>query len=621
MGKQVKVYDIVSSPYEVQGVVNEYVTHIDLDKSMEIKQLDLTLDAKMSPLLDGEFSHLTVEINDKPVSSMRMEELIESPQLLEDLNTEYLVEGYNKLAIKTHTVIGHESICHDDETTGNWFTLNPDTKLEVTYNKLESQTIHEFLRQVDKSSAGRVYEISNPKNYESLSFSLSASLGRDVKLVTADQVSKNDNQRIMLDLVNQLPKDLQSDFKALKENEFAMKLYTEKSGSEVLVVTAQSKESLMNAMPLLNDYELNHAVLNTDDYLGSDSLVANQPKVEVELKKPFLDNSVYFSSATLHEASYYVDYPENRMLQSESSIVLKMKYSDNLDFDKSLMTVLVNGEPIGSKKLEQAHANGDEFEVFIPSSLHINGNFNIKIQFDLMMDYDWCEQREPETPWAYLESDSYVSLHSQKQENAFMEYYPYPFVEDYELLPTTIVVPDKYTEEVLWLVSNIWNSLTNDLKTEAQPIQIMSASEVTEQLAQQQLIVVGTPKTNSFLEKHYQTNELAATEGLIQLTKNPFNPEQDMMILSDQSTSELYEIINFVNNDNLHWQLQGDQIFIDNETVLQTNYLEEVAVVDEADSQNQPEPEGFHLVIGIVIIMAILASGLGLYKYYNKKTK
>src|SRR5690606_11323820 len=99
------------------------------------------------------------------------------------------------------------------------------------------------------------------------------------------------------------------------------------------------------------------------------------------------------STGAMHqEKTYFISLPASRTTADASKISLDVRYAQNLDFDRSMITVLVNDTPIGSKKLTSELANGDTVTLPIPKNLDITGNFSITVAFDLELQKAACIQ-------------------------------------------------------------------------------------------------------------------------------------------------------------------------------------------------------------------------------------
>lgn len=85
------------------------------------------------------------------------------------------------------------------------------------------------------------------------------------------------------------------------------------------------------------------------------------------------------------ETSYFVSLPNDRTNADGSKVKLHFRYSKNLDFKRSLVTVYVNDITLGSKKLTAAKANGDEVTLEVPKGTSLGNNFVVQVAFDLEM--------------------------------------------------------------------------------------------------------------------------------------------------------------------------------------------------------------------------------------------
>lgn len=83
------------------------------------------------------------------------------------------------------------------------------------------------------------------------------------------------------------------------------------------------------------------------------------------------------------QALFDVKIPTGKVLDDGSKIILNLRYSDNLDFEKSLVTVSINDVIVGSKKLDRSHSNNDKLELKIPKDIDNKNYYQVKLTFNL----------------------------------------------------------------------------------------------------------------------------------------------------------------------------------------------------------------------------------------------
>ena len=123
----------------------------------------------------------------------------------------------------------------------------------------------------------------------------------------------------------------------------------------MLIVLAKNDSDIERAVKFLENDSLVHQV-------QGDSFFVNR-SIKVETIDSASTSSYSFSNLGYDGAYVYgcfrknvsiaLKLPENKTLGDASSITLQFRYSQNLDFNKSLATIYVNDIPIGSKKLSR----------------------------------------------------------------------------------------------------------------------------------------------------------------------------------------------------------------------------------------------------------------------------
>ena len=229
------------------------------------------------------------------------------------------------------------------------------------------------------------------------------------------------------------------------------------------MVTGNDGAGLDKAAAELSNATTMHQLGGTVKLIGADEDVYVR-KEGVMQYTPLTTTGTYLDGPFRQKYDYYINFDDNRQLAYGSELELYFRYSENLDFDRSLVSVYVNDVPVGSQKLSQAKADDDSLVLDIPTDIEVTGSFTLTVAFDLEIKDLWCTLRQSETPWAYITSDSTLKLNSVEVPYYLFENYPYPFISGGEFNDLVMVIPDSNTDIDLYLMGDFMLTLGQFLK-------------------------------------------------------------------------------------------------------------------------------------------------------------
>ncbi len=296
------------------------------------------------------------------------------------------------------------------------------------------------------------------------------------------------------------------------------------------------------------------------------------------------------------EATFNLNIPKDRFIKEGSKIVINNRYSKNIDFDRSLITVYINDAPVSSKKLNSKYADNDSFEISIPKDIRNTSNYEIKVVFNLEIKDLFCTFREEENPWAYILNSSYIyTPYKEGGRNAVFENYPNPFISNGGINNLTLVLSDNITSKELNFAGNIMTNIGHDLNNNNGELSVVSAKDLSSKLKKNNLIFIGTPSTNSAIKNlnnnlHIKFNknfsgflsnekmkffqdyggELAS----IQLIESPpYNKDNNAMIVTSTDTKDLVLAQKYLSDISLVKSLKGNGITIDRDGTINYSYF------------------------------------------------
>jgi len=311
--------------------------------------------------------------------------------------------GYNELKIKTKTRISND-YCEDDEHIANWIIIDRNTNYVVTYDKKPLYNlISDFPRPFigvyadDSQGIGVVIPDSYSDDEMSAALTMIAHMkafqpGYQVKttLVTAsDQQINSFDSIIYIGSFKGMPENLKSvvgDSPDADMNNANIYRSPKGYGKPVFIITSDNGKSLMNAVKALSNSKLKEQ--------AAFNYYALPPEADTMVKETKDEDYVYLKSLGLNGikvegtkkqvTTIGVQIPFNEVLSNESSINLNIRYSDNLDYEKSMVSVFINGIPVASEKLNVKKKDSHIIKMIIPKECRSYSYYDVRVEFELI---------------------------------------------------------------------------------------------------------------------------------------------------------------------------------------------------------------------------------------------
>lgn len=601
----------IDSDVVFKGVFSAHSWFFSIDKWWSTDYVEAEIDFSMNQVVQkGVESYLTLSVNDIPFSSEKIayNPKKETQTLKVKIPKKLFKEGSNKFTVNAYARVT-DLPCVDDVNSANWLDIYDSSKVTVNYKNIASDNDisnfpYPFLKVNDDKNPGTVVVV--PDNYTDSDISSALMMnsylgsiyengdynGRVIKY--SDIKDYKDYNIIYVGEEDSLPNELKGYFNKVDPGNFkngavikeAQSPYTKNENTKILLLVSNNPDMLNKSIKfMMNDSLVSQ--INQDQYIVDDNTKELDNVSEPSNKITFseLGNDEILLKGPFRRTanlSYYI--PKNRVLADGGKIKLNMRYSKNLDFDRSLVTVYINGVPIGSKKLTSENANGDFVELNIPSDIKKTSYLNIQVAFDLEMVGVWCEKRSEDTPWALVTGDSYLYLPNSKQLNYYFDNYPNPFINDGALNNVLIVTPDNMGSDDLTTLGNIVSYWGKDLKYNTGDLMVKRGSEVGDEKKEKNLLIYGTPDNNPFIkkindnlwfkykkgykgfesnEKLYLTDPFSSQITTYQLSESPFNNQLGMLVLTSPNEKLLRESTEYLSTSDKVFKLTGDSEIID----------------------------------------------------------
>ncbi|MBC1932990.1 cellulose biosynthesis cyclic di-GMP-binding regulatory protein BcsB [Listeria seeligeri] len=462
----------------VQGKFTTTKQNFTIENYWDVSSAKAKLVYTITQLNEKEISTMTLKINDVAFYSFRPDKTDKGTRQIEvEIPKDKLKKGVNVLSVESFVYTDlPDGRCTIDDTPANWLQFDKTSAVNVTYSdKAFKQTIADFGERftgIDtvKSQQGAVAVLENAGDtelgaaLEGLSGFSSANTLEDKNIPFGKyEEAKTRNGKNYIALFSNydhLPAAIKSQIKADKKLETEALFQVVTAGNtNTLVVTSKSNAALKKAGKLIANQNYLSQLGTNSKWLTTDEKI-DTPANNVDKNTKLTTSGDKLKGIGHVTQDYFISMPANRSASTGTEVSLDFRYAQNLDFEHSLVTILVNGKPIGSQKLSAKKANGDKVTFQIPSDLNVKGDFSVTVAFDLVLTNNYCGFiSDSEIPWAYITPESTINLNTTEETDLLFEQYPYPFVADGDFNNTMVVVPDKLTTEDTDSLANIFNLL------------------------------------------------------------------------------------------------------------------------------------------------------------------
>jgi hypothetical protein len=625
----------------------------------DITDAQLTLSFSTTQLVSEVLSDITISVNGVRFYSERVPVTDGNRrELTVKIPIEHIAEGYNVLAIEGYIRTYDGLPCVDDVTTANWMNVFADSFIELSYHPMQPCTnIDDFYSCFTSIDAleNNQSAVVVPTGYDTdeLDAALTALSGvskqstlyyQNIALIASDRMADIADKKYVIYVAKtgSLPPDVMT---AVSENGSIQGadegMFMIPGSTNMLVVTADSGAVLDKAAAVLSDATTMNQLKGRVKIISEDEDVFVR-KEGVTQYTALTETGTYLDGAFRQKADYFIDFDNNRKLAYGSELELYYRYSENLDFDRSLVSVYVNNVPIGSQKLSEAKAEGDYIELNIPTDIEITGSFTLTVAFDLEIKDLWCTLRQSETPWAYISSESMLKLNSVEVPYYLFENYPYPFVSGGEFNDVVLIVPDENNDLDLDLMGDFMLTMGQFIKYNTGTFSVARASD-TGDLQGKNVIAIGTNLNNPFISelndklyfKFYSngagimSNEklliepsYSTTLATAQLIQSPYsNVKNAILVLASAQKNDLGNAMKYFGDTTELWKLTGDGFVADEDDIYLYRFKEESAKEHEATQDLFERTDIMNLlyVAGAVFILLLAAVMFMIIKYRRNR--
>lgn len=624
----------------------------------DITDAQLTLSFSTTQLVSEVLSDITISVNgvrfyseNVPITDgTRREVIVKIP-------VEHIVKGYNVIAIEGYIRTYNGLPCVDDVTTANWMNVFKESFIEISYHPVEPCTnIDDFyscftsINALENDQSAVVIPTGYDTDELDAALTTLAGISRtstknyqNISFFACDECSHAEGLKyvIYIGKPDHLPEMLQS---VVSENGGLQGpgagMFLIPGDINILVVTGNDGAALDRAAALLSDPTTMNQLKKKVKIIGENEDVYVR-KEGIKQYTQLTETGTYVDGPFRQKADYQIDFENNRKLAYGSEVDLYFRYSKNLDFDRSLVTVYANDVPIGSQKLSMAKAEGDNIVLNIPTDIEITGSFKLTVAFDLEIKDLWCTLRQGETPWAYVSNESMLKLNSVEVPYYLFENYPYPFLSGGELNDVVLVVPDDNSDLDLNLMGKFMLTMGQFLKYNTGDLSVVRASNPGA-LQEKNVIAVGTYNNNPFIAglndqmffRFYEngagimSNEkllieptYSTTLSTAQIIQSPYSSVKNaILVLASANADHLKNTFEYFGDTTELWKLYGDGFVADEDDIFQYRFKEENEKEELATEEFFERADVMNLIyVAGAVLVILLAAVIFMVMRYRRR--
>ena len=642
------------------------------DTGYAYAQVEFTL----SQLIQGDDipASLTFSVNHVPIYTCKVDyENGKNQTIYVEIPIEMLNEGFNSFDITGYVRIYNEDGCIDNMTGANWINIKDSSSIVVGYDSVDSENLisfypYPFMSSMDEVGENAVIAVSDKKEDAELAAALllRADLSTEtdkedqILFTTYENLPKEKESRIVFvstlgnlptEYVNLLPDDLED----LSEQAVILNVH-DASERPVLLIVSENGDALMEAaMMLVDEARVSQEITNiTYVKNGASEIIKNASEPSDLASSNYSIEGIIGSGITyvgpFHQ-NYDISLPYSigYSLAESAKIVLNYRYSENLDFDRSLITVYWGDVPVASKKLSLENASGDELAFTLPKDVIGTSASKISIAFDLELKDLYCTQRMDEMPWAYVTGDSSFYLPVGVEAALSFDIIPYPFEISSVFNKVLVVVPDELTQTELDTLGQVI-ALYGTSITPYGNLKVKHASEFNENDSDYNIIIIGNYQDNPVLAsindrlsfryeeggtKFASNSQLLLSDDysqrivILQLISSPYSKNRALLAITAVDDEGLLNLSEFLHQEENVWKLTEDTVIIDQDGEMKTyQFMEQYVEKERLNLKQFIEENKDSLIFTIVstsamflMLLVVILFLSRIYKIKRKKMK
>ena len=561
----------------------------------------------VSQLIESSSSSVTFSINNIPIQSYKLEYKEGSSQILYvKIPMEQVRTGFNSFSISAYARLYDEQGCVDDYSDANWLSISDVSYVRCGYESKDpdhkiAYYPYPFMSTYNTTGKGLTIAVSDESapGEVAAAMNIMGDLSSHIKEKNDIQICRlsdlkdiNPDRTILISDYNNLPSEYKDRITESPDTSgnSTVNFVDDSNGNPLLIITSLDDSSLSEAAFMLMDQSRRRQ--ESGGYAlvekGSAQLAVNAAKQSdmAALNYTLEDitgNGLMYVGPFHEEKNIYLPVSMGFKLAEGGKIALKFRYSENLDFNRSLITVFWGDIPVASKKLSRDKALGDELTFEMPDDVIGTSASNLKVSFDLEIPDLICSPRQSDMPWAYVSKESTIFLPSATDVTLSFNSKVSPFNRNGTFNDILLVLSDSPTTSELNLLGQVIAMYGNEAKPYG-TITVIRAAEFNPEEGDYNIITAGTLKGNGFIsrindslafkfsqdgdsfvgnEQLILSREYAGKIGIMQLLKSPYSLNRGMLVLTGSSEQTLQNLQKCLRDLSKREELKKDCVIID----------------------------------------------------------
>lgn len=624
--------------YYLKGLFDSCISYFHVG-NWKLYKAALIMEFSASQLLEQEVSYYTVYLNGEPVIT---EHLSMTPgktgQIILELPEESLLtDSINSLMIDVYLRGRDTDACVDDSSVSSWMNIFRESRIMIGYEPFtECSTISGFYRKFtsvealeNRQSTVEAVEEAGETELTAMAYILSGvSKNAQLSYQNIDcgfrkrVPSESFPYTVLVSKYENLPPDivgeLSGEQRGYAEENAVICLVQEEEDKYLLLVTGKDDAALVNA---------GIAFGNTDYMMLLDTDTVQVTEEDDFLVKPPVQGPYYFlteyettvKGLFRQSAQFTVEFPAGRKLAEACELSLDFRYSSNLDFDKSLVSVCINDIPIGSRILTKEGADNTTEVFTIPPDIEIYGDFQVEIIFDFQAGDEWCRLTPEDTPWAVILDSSMLKLTTVDNMSLSFENFPAPFVRDGSMNNVQIIMSDENNDEDMQVMAGLLLTMGRYLKDNRGSLAVKKAEEAYSSDANQ--IVIGKPGGENLRDE--LNLPVSVNSGMAFLRRSTYGDKSEAVLtITGGEGAGMLHTLNYFGNTERLWEIKGDSFLTDGESLYCYRMTPEAAepAAPEAESESVSQKGPLLLIAISISCLVLLASVMLLIKYGRRES-
>lgn len=502
---QVKVYNIpiLQEDKLLNLPLNNYSYWCYVSPGVEI--LDncyLSLYYSFSESLLERDSLLTVFINGIPLKTKKIVDKSSIPANIKIKIPKSLIKvGFNVITISTRQR-SIEGLCKDLDNDANWVLLHKSSLLHIeTQDRpfLIRYYPYPFLDLLALNPVNFKFYIPQDFSKDELEalFYLANSIGTieryknlSYKVSLDDPYKTNNENQILIGYIDKWEElKRESFFKDIEENDGL--IYSKKIKDNLQFYISGKGEGLLKSLGYIANPDQvklteKNLVIIKSPYIKKEVLPKERKGV-IRLKDLGFNN-IIISGAYHQSVSFTVKTPVGfETIQEGSFIELKFSHSPNLDPEKSILTLYIDGTPVKGERLDGKNLEKGILRVNIPKDKLNQKIWNIEIKVYHSLNNADCDKRFDEVAWTRIEGDSLIYLIGGQEKE-------YPNLRNLwrgDLEDIYIWLPEKPSSYELSLISTILGKIGQNTGNKYSWKVILGDNSETNSLKDRNIIFIG----------------------------------------------------------------------------------------------------------------------------------